>query len=195
MHTLCLYVLFTYFCSGKYRFDYLKCLFSSKTADVVGLVEVPKILVPSERMYLQRVSTSAHVSFSCEEFKRVLCFLRFSFVNFFPFVKLCICAVEQVWPWGDVEHIMRHRKHPYNGLEVCLTRETKALHTLAFVMPACNALTLFSLKYLSFCRYLFVTSEKWTLHLLLFQGVTYLQTSILLLPVQIKWKKSRLYCC
>lgn len=27
MHTLCLYVLFTYFCSGKYRFDYLKCLF------------------------------------------------------------------------------------------------------------------------------------------------------------------------
>lgn len=86
-------------------------------------------------------------------------------------------------------HITRYRKRPYNGLEVCLLSETKALHTLSFVMPACNALTRCSLKYLSFCRYLFVTSEKWTLQLLLlFQGVMYLQTSILLLPVQVKWK-------
>lgn len=136
------------FLQWKIQIWLFKVPFSSKTADVVGLVEVPKIWVPSERMYLQRVSTSAHVSFSCEEFKRVLCFLRFSFVNVFPFVKLCICAVVEVWPWGDVEHIMRHRKRPYNGLEVCLTRETKALHTLAFVMPACNALTLFFVKVL-----------------------------------------------
>lgn len=84
--------------------------------------------------------------------------------------------------------IMCHRKHPYNGLEVCLSSEKQRLY-IRYRLWCLHAMLspFFSLKYLSFCRYLFVTSEKWTLHLLLFQGLTYQQTSILLLPVQIKW--------
>lgn len=42
-HVVPLCTVYIFFCSGKFRYDYLKCLFSSKTSVVVGLVEVPKI--------------------------------------------------------------------------------------------------------------------------------------------------------
>lgn len=126
MHTLCLYVLFTYFfCSGKYRFDYLKCLFPvkhllSNTLKYQRFEFFPSLPVWICNGLAKMLMFPFHVKNS-----KGFCFFRhldFSFVNVSSSVKLCICAVE-----GCAEHVdMHHKKCPYNGLAVCLSSKTKA---------------------------------------------------------------------